>query len=72
VNRNQYLAKALSLSLEMGFLIALPIIIFGVGGKYLDKYLGTNFFVIGGIFLAIISSSILIGKKILEIKKEME
>lgn len=56
----------------MGFLIALPIIIFGVGGKYLDKYLGTNFFVIGGIFLAITTSSILIGKKILEIKKEME
>ncbi|MEK7673228.1 MAG: AtpZ/AtpI family protein [Patescibacteria group bacterium] len=45
-----------SLALNLGYMIITPILIFGVGGVFLDKYLGTfPLFVFIGFFLAISS-----------------
>ncbi len=36
------LLSAYSLVSELGFIIAAPIVLLGIGGAYLDKYLGTS------------------------------
>lgn len=61
--------SALMLSLELawnlGFIIALPVVIFGFGGAYLDKYLETSpLFVLIGFALAVIISGIGVYRKV--------
>jgi hypothetical protein len=48
---------------ELGFIIALPIVIFGTLGKQLDARYGTNFFVLLGILLAITATSLWVWKR---------
>lgn len=55
---------------ELGFIIALPLVVFLLGGVWLDKKLSTTpLFIIIGILLAVAVSSIAIGKKIKELNK---
>ncbi len=62
--------------MEIGFdfaaYIAIPLLAFIYGGKWLDRRYGTKFFVIIGIFLALGSSSYLIYKKVKGIKDLMK
>jgi F0F1-type ATP synthase assembly protein I len=67
------LLQTISLSLQLGFTIALPLIIFAIGGRILDKKFGsTPLFLLVGIILALIISTILIYQKIKIILKEFE
>lgn len=45
--------QALSLAWELGFIIAIPLVVFGSIGKYADGQLGTTpWLTLGGVFLA--------------------
>lgn len=53
-----------NLAFDMGFIIALPLVAFGLLGKYLDGKLGTEpWLTIAGIFLAIIATTIWLTRK---------
>lgn len=57
--------QMVSLSFEMGFIIALPLIVFGMVGKWLDQKYGTdNLFVLVGIALALAASTYWLYKKL--------
>lgn len=67
------LAETIALSFQLGYLITLPILIFAIGGRVLDKRLNTSpLFLLIGIGLAIIISAFLIYRKIKEIIKDEE
>ncbi len=52
------LFSAYSLVSELGFIIAGPVVLMGIGGAYLDKYLGTSpLFMLLGFLLSFVVSS---------------
>lgn len=54
-----------NLAFDMGFVIALPLVAFGLLGKYLDARFGTDpWLTITGILIAIISTTIWLTKKL--------
>jgi hypothetical protein len=54
-----------NLAFDMGFVIALPLVAFGLLGKYLDGRLGTDpWLTIAGILIAIISTTIWLTRKL--------
>lgn len=56
--------NAYELALNLGFMIALPVVGFGVGGVLLDKYLDSfPIFVFVGFLLAMISGLLIVIKK---------
>jgi len=56
---------SLELAWNLGFIIALPVVIFGFGGAYLDKYLETSpLFVLIGFALAVIITGIGVYRKV--------
>lgn len=72
-NRSLYL-KTLSFAIEMGFIIALPLVGFAYLGKFLDQRYHTNnkIFLLGGIILALITTSVIFLKRIKDIMKDMQ
>lgn len=53
-----------SLALNIGYMIITPILVFGIGGVLLDKYLQTfPVFVVIGFFLAMTSGLLVVYKK---------
>lgn len=67
------LLETISLSLQLGFTIALPLIALAIIGRSLDKNFQTNpLFLLSGIFLALIISTWLIYHRIKKIIKEGE
>lgn len=65
------LGEALGLAWGLGYRIAVPIVIFGLLGRFLDTKLGTSFvFLLVGIFFALGISSYLIYRELKEILKE--
>jgi len=53
---NARMWSAYELAMNLGFMIVTPIILFGVGGVLLDKYLGTTpIFIFVGFLLAMTS-----------------
>ncbi|ALM09569.1 MAG: hypothetical protein PeribacterA2_0175 [Candidatus Peribacter riflensis] len=62
------LMLSLRLAWNLGFIIAVPVAVFGFGGAYLDKYLQTTpIFVITGFVLAIVLTVIGVYRKVKEI-----
>lgn len=62
--------SALSLAWELGYTIAVPLILFALGGRYLDKKLGTSpFLLLAGILFSITVTSWLVYKKTKELMK---
>lgn len=56
---------ALGLALELGYLIAIPIVVLAFMGRFLDREFGTApWMLLGGILLAIIASGIGITRKV--------
>ena len=51
-------AQVLSVALEMGFIIALPIVLLGFGGKWLDQRFHTRIFVYIAIVLSLLLSGL--------------
>jgi F0F1-type ATP synthase assembly protein I len=67
-NKKENSWSALSLAWELGYLIAGPLVIFALAGRFLDKKLGTNpWLLLIGIVLAISVSSWIVYKKTVEI-----
>lgn len=66
------LANALNLAWQLGYTIAIPIVILGLGGAYLDKYLKTSpLFLLFGIGFSIMISSIAIVRKTKKILEDL-
>lgn len=62
------LMLSLRLAWNLGFIIAVPVAVFGFGGAYVDKYLQTTpIFVITGFALAIVLSGVGVYRKVKEI-----
>lgn len=61
----QALWDALGLAWEMGYTIAVPLILFALGGRFLDRWIGSApWLMLIGIGVAIVISSIAISRKI--------
>ena len=59
-----------SMVFETGYTIAIPLVLFALGGRYLDKVLGTSpLILLAGILISIVISSVLIYKKVSKIIK---
>ncbi len=64
--------RMVSLASEFGFVIALPLVCFGLFGKWLDARYHTNkAFTLVGILLAIVASVAFLSKRIMTIRKEL-
>jgi len=60
--------SALGLAWELGYTIALPLVLFALVGRFLDKKLGTSpFLLLAGILISIGVTSWLVYKKTREI-----
>jgi len=60
--------SALSLAWQLGYTIAVPLVAFALGGRWLDKKLGTTpFLLLLGVLLAVAVSSWAVWKKTLDI-----
>jgi len=63
--------SALSLAWELGYSIALPLVIFALAGRWLDRKLATSpWLFLLGIILAVSISSYLVYRKTMEIIKK--
>lgn len=61
---------SLELAFELGYLIAVPIVLLGLGGRFLDRWIGTSpWFLLVGVLLAIVLSSIGVSRKIRAISR---
>lgn len=64
--------SAYNMALNIGFMIIIPILFFGIGGVLLDKYLHTfPIFVVIGFFLAMSSGLLIVYKKSKEMIDEI-
>lgn len=60
--------KSLSLAWELGYMIAVPLVVFALGGRFLDKKINSApWFLLAGIVFAMIISSISVYIKIVKI-----
>lgn len=59
--------KTLAFSVEFGFMIVLPLIVFAFAGKWLSQRYGNIGFFYGGIVLALITSVVWFYKRIMDI-----
>jgi F0F1-type ATP synthase assembly protein I len=60
--------SALGLAWELGYTIAVPLVLFALVGRFLDKKLGTSpFLLLAGILISIILTSWLVYRKTKEI-----
>lgn len=60
--------STLGLAWQLGYTIAVPLVVFALAGRYLDKKLGTTpWLLLAGIILAIASTTWLVYKKTKEI-----
>lgn len=71
--KNKTMWLALSTVGNLGLAIAVPIAIFGLIGRFLDKHYNTSpWFLLLGIFLALITTSVTLGVKIVKLLKAIE
>ena len=65
------LGEALGLAWGLGYRIAVPIVLFGLLGRFLDTKLGTSFvFLLVGVFFALGTSSYLVYRQLKRILEE--
>ncbi|MDA2935795.1 AtpZ/AtpI family protein [Patescibacteria group bacterium AH-259-L05] len=65
--------QSISIAMQLGYAIALPLVIFAIAGRILDKqYDSSPIFLLTGVVLSLIISSILVFIKIQRIVKEMD
>ncbi|OIO53106.1 hypothetical protein AUJ46_05845 [Candidatus Peregrinibacteria bacterium CG1_02_54_53] len=59
---------SLRLAWNLGFIIAIPVAVFGFGGAYMDRIWGTTpIFIITGFVMAVILSGVGVYRKVREI-----
>lgn len=65
--------RALSYAWQFGYTITIPLVLFALGGRLLDRHFGTSpWLLIGGIVVSMIVSSILLVRKAMQIMKDLE
>ncbi len=65
--------SALSLAWQLGYSIAIPLVVLALGGRLIDKKFGTSpWFLLTGIFLSLIVSTFSVYFKTIKILKETE
>lgn len=58
---------------ELGFLIAIPIVVLILLGRWLDMKFGTGvFFLVSGVVLALVSTTVLIARRVKQMTKRLE
>ncbi len=63
--------SALSLAWQLGYSIAIPIVVFALGGRLLDKKLGTSpWLLLSGVILSLFLSTFLVYVKTIKILSE--
>ncbi|MFA6099698.1 MAG: AtpZ/AtpI family protein [Patescibacteria group bacterium] len=68
VDNGLSLAQAFGLAWQFGYTMAIPLVVFAIGGRLLDKYFNTSpLFLLIGIIVSIAISSIMIGTKAVKI-----
>lgn len=56
--------QALQMVFELGYLIVIPLIVFGLGGRWLDRQLGTSpWLFLGGMVLAVMATTVFLVRK---------
>lgn len=56
--------SALGLAWEFGYMIALPLVLFALGGRWLDRHFATSpWFLLGGMGLAILLTTVMMVRK---------
>ncbi|MDO8622395.1 MAG: AtpZ/AtpI family protein [bacterium] len=61
---------SLELAFELGYLIAIPIVLLGLGGRFLDRWLGTSpWLLLAGVLLALVLSTVGIIRKVRDITR---
>ncbi len=67
-NETQKTFSVMALAWELGYLIAIPLVALTLGGRFLDKKLGTSpLLLLIGVVAAIILSSYMVYKKTIDI-----
>jgi F0F1-type ATP synthase assembly protein I len=65
--------QALSLAWNLGYLIAVPLVVFALLGRFLDKRFGTSpLALLAGIFISLVVTTIGVYKKTKEITGQMD
>jgi len=65
--------SALSFAWELGYSISIPLVVFTLGGRLLDKKLGTApWLLLAGLFISIIVTFYIVYSKLVKIIKEEE
>lgn len=64
--------RAFALAVEFGFIIAIPLVIFGLLGKYLDNRLHTHYILLLGVLLALGASTAALWIRFRQIIKDMK
>jgi len=63
--------RALNMALELGYTIAIPLVVLALAGRWADKQFDTSpWLFLAGIVLAIVSSSILLIRKFSKILRD--
>ena len=63
--------QLLSFAWDLGYMIAVPIVVFAIGGAWLDKRFDSSpFLLLSGIFLAILTTSLWIRSKLTDLLKK--
>ena len=71
--KNKPLWSALSLAWELGYTIAIPIVVLALVGRLLDRYfIASPWFLLTGIFLSLIVSSTAVYLKVTRLFAEIE
>ncbi len=66
----QKILSVWALAWELGFQIAIPLVIFALAGRYADKYFGTTpWLLVAGVVLAAFTSTTIVYRKISKILK---
>ncbi|PIR66914.1 MAG: hypothetical protein COU51_01250 [Parcubacteria group bacterium CG10_big_fil_rev_8_21_14_0_10_36_14] len=72
MTKNNGMWQALSLAGQLGYTIAVPLVILALIGRFFDrKYDSSPWFLLGGIFLSLIITSIWITKKSMLIMRDI-
>ena len=65
--------QALAFAWELGYAIAIPLVVLAVGGRFLDRWLGTSpWFLLAGIVLSVVLSSVMVTVKVARITRGTE
>jgi F0F1-type ATP synthase assembly protein I len=70
-NRADNQLSVFSLAMELGYMIAIPIVLFALGGRFLDKKMDSSpWFLLAGICLSIVLTTYLVYRKTMTIINE--